>query len=98
MTQEFSLVQSQLSWIINVMGPIIAARSVTDLVGMEIIDAELSSRIFQLISFNDTYVEKRGDIIIKKKLEISILNFLTNFRKVYIGDHARSYSDVKQFF
>lgn len=40
------------------MGPIISARSVTDLTGMEVNDANLSGRIFNFSRFHDSLIEK----------------------------------------
>lgn len=95
--KEVYVIQTQLAWTINIMGPVISARSVTDLVGMEINDANISARVFNFIRFHDSLVEKRGDITSARKLELALLNFLSHFRKVYVGDNIRSFTDVNFF-
>eukprot|EP00898_Chlorokybus_atmophyticus_P001655 jgi/Chlat1/2490/Chrsp175S02362 len=61
----------------------------------EVIDGELASRVFQLIQVTDTGIHsQRYAERSKQRLDISILSFFQNFRKIYVGEQAMHSSKV----
>lgn len=88
---ELSVMEGRLTWLVHIIGAIIKGRqsSNSGAESQEIIDGELAARVFQLIQVIDTgshiqrYVQRS-----KQRLDLAILCFFQNFRKVYVGDQA----------
>ena len=49
-------------------------------------------RVLQLMNLTDSQLSQRGS----EKLELAILSFFEQFRKMYVGDQAQKTSKVKQ--
>eukprot|EP00249_Psilotum_nudum_P023856 c29008_g1_i2 orf=146-1945(-) len=90
-SEELNVMDGQLTWIVHIVGAIIKGRqsSSNSSEPQEIIDGELAARIFQLIQVSDTgshvqrYLQRS-----KQRLDLAILSFFQNFRKIYVGDQA----------
>ena len=50
-----------------------------------VLNGELAARVFQLINLTDGDATNKG----RESLELAYLYFLEQFRKVYIGEHAK---------
>ncbi|XP_068659491.1 uncharacterized protein [Aristolochia californica] len=88
---ELSIVEGQLAWIVHIIAAILKIKQTTgcSTESQEIIDAELSARVFQLINITDTglHTQRYGNIS-KQRLDRAILAFFQHFRKSYVGDQA----------
>ncbi|GBG80488.1 hypothetical protein CBR_g30950 [Chara braunii] len=89
-TVQLSVMEGQLTWLVHIIGSVIKGRlSSSSAESQEVLDAELASRVFQLIQVTDTglhsqrYHEKS-----KQRLDAAILSFFQNFRKAYVGEQA----------
>lgn len=51
-------------------------------------------RVLQLMDLTDSRLMQRGS----EKLELAILSFFEQFRKIYVGDQAQKTSKVKTFY
>ena len=49
-------------------------------------------RVLQLMNLTDSQLSQRGS----EKLELAILSFFEQFRKMYVGDQAQKTSKVKK--
>ncbi|GJP71880.1 hypothetical protein CLOP_g2674 [Closterium sp. NIES-67] len=90
------VMESQLTWIVHIIGAIVRGRlSSSTGESQELIDGELAARVFQLIQVTDTglhaqrYVERS-----KQRLDLAVLAFFQNFRRVYVGDQAMHASKI----
>lgn len=89
--QQLQAMEGQLTWLVHIVGSIIKGRqtSSTSAEPHEGIDGELAARIFQLIQVTDTGSHaQRYSESSKQRLDLAILLFFQNFRKVYVGDQA----------
>jgi exportin-7 len=61
----------------------------------ETLDGDLAFRVFQLIQVMDTgFHTGRYGAESRQRLDLSVLNFFGNFRKVYVGEQAMHSSKV----
>lgn len=67
----------------------LGSNSVLAVESQEVIDAELSARVLQLIKVTDggLHSQRYGELS-KQRLDRAILTFFQNFRKSYVGDQA----------
>ncbi|GLJ18772.1 hypothetical protein SUGI_0335220 [Cryptomeria japonica] len=90
-SNELSIVEGQLAWIVHIIASIIKFKPSTSCSAEphEIIDAELAARVFQLINISDTgsHVQRYSKTS-KQRLDRAILTFFQHFRKSYVGDQA----------
>eukprot|EP00271_Cylindrocystis_brebissonii_P005659 TRINITY_DN17835_c0_g2_i1.p1 TRINITY_DN17835_c0_g2~~TRINITY_DN17835_c0_g2_i1.p1 ORF type:complete len:1060 (+),score=142.88 TRINITY_DN17835_c0_g2_i1:716-3895(+) len=84
------VMEGQLTWLVHIIGAVIRGRlNSSSAESQEVIDGELAARVFQLIQVTDTglhgqrYLERS-----KQRLDLAILAFFQNFRRVYVGDQA----------
>lgn len=55
----------------------------------ELLDGDLSVRVFSLITVCDTgFHQQRYGERTHQRLDIALLTFFQSFRKVYVGEHA----------
>ena len=90
-TKQLQAMEGQLTWLIHIIGAIIRGRqsSSSSAEPQEIIDGELAARVFQLIQVTDTGSHlQRYSQSSKQRLDLAILAFFQNFRRVYVGDQA----------
>ncbi|CAI5478824.1 unnamed protein product [Closterium sp. Yama58-4] len=90
------VMESQLTWIVHIIGAIVRGRlSSSSGDSQELIDGELAARVFQLIQVTDTGLHaQRYDERSKQRLDLAVLSFFQNFRRVYVGDQAMHASKV----
>ncbi|XP_010694655.2 uncharacterized protein LOC104907423 isoform X1 [Beta vulgaris subsp. vulgaris] len=89
--KELSVMEAKLAWIVHIVAAIIKIKQCTgsSTESQEIIDAELSARVLQLVKVTDSGSHsKRYSEISKQRLDRAILIFFQNFRKSYVGDQA----------
>eukprot|EP00897_Mesotaenium_endlicherianum_P004381 jgi/Mesen1/3971/ME000210S03214 len=84
------VMEGQLTWLVHIIGAIIKGRlSSSSAETQEVIDGELSARVFQLIQLTDTGSHsQRYHQRSKQRLDLAILSFFQSFRRVYVGDQA----------
>ncbi|CAI7934492.1 unnamed protein product [Closterium sp. NIES-54] len=90
------VMESQLTWIVHIIGAIVRGRlSSSSGDSQELIDGELAARVFQLIQVTDTGLHaQRYDERSKQRLDLAVLSFFQNFRRVYVGDQAMHASKI----
>ncbi|XP_021714703.1 exportin-7-like isoform X2 [Chenopodium quinoa] len=89
--KELSVIEAKLAWIVHIIAAILKIKQCTgsSTESQEVIDAELSARVLQLVKIADSgSLSKRYSEISKQRLDRAILMFFQNFRKCYIGDQA----------
>ncbi|XP_062227825.1 uncharacterized protein LOC133926086 isoform X3 [Phragmites australis] len=88
---ELSVIEGQIAWIVHIIAAILKIRQTVGCSqeSQELIDAELSARVLQLMSITDMGVHtQRYQEISKQRLDRAILIFVQNFRRSYVGDQA----------
>jgi len=85
-----AIFEKKMTWIVYMMGALVgghasakANRADTDCAPTHVVNGELAGRIFRLVNLTD----QQGTP--SEGLELAYLYFLEQFRKVYIGEHAR---------
>ncbi len=93
--KQLQAMEGQLTWLVHIVGAIIRGQqtSSSSAESQEVIDGELAARIFQLIQVTDTgsHVQRYLQHS-KQQLDLAILSFFQNFRRVYVGDQAMHFS------
>ncbi|XP_074310718.1 uncharacterized protein LOC141646709 [Silene latifolia] len=88
---ELSIIEAKLTWIVHMIAAILKIRQCTSCSAesQEVIDAELSARVLQLVKVTDSglHIQRYGELS-KQRLDRAILTFFQNFRKSYVGDQA----------
>ncbi|TVU01218.1 hypothetical protein EJB05_53345 [Eragrostis curvula] len=98
---ELSVIEGQIAWMVHIIAAILKIRQTVGCrcaayfpyidpgITEELIDAELSARVLQLISIADTGLHaQRYQELSKQRLDRAILIFVQNFRRSYVGDQA----------
>jgi exportin-7 len=82
--------EKKMTWIVYMMGALVgghatakASRADTDCAPTHVVNGELAGRIFRLVNMTDQQNNA------SEGLELAYLYFLEQFRKVYIGEHAK---------
>ncbi|CAN1756122.1 XPO7 [Linum perenne] len=89
--KELEVIEAKLSWMVHIIAAILkikrAASCSTE--SQEVLDAELSARVLQLISVTDSglHCQRYGELS-KQRLDRAILTFFQHFRQSYVGDQA----------
>ncbi|KAG1667827.1 Exportin-7 [Nymphon striatum] len=81
--------QGRLSWLVYIIGAAIGGRvsfSTSD--DHDAMDGELVCRVLQLMTLTDSRLPQGGC----EKLELAILSFFEQFRKIYVGDQIQKQS------
>eukprot|EP00418_Pyrodinium_bahamense_P093345 CAMPEP_0179031306 /NCGR_PEP_ID=MMETSP0796-20121207/11003_1 /TAXON_ID=73915 /ORGANISM="Pyrodinium bahamense, Strain pbaha01" /LENGTH=775 /DNA_ID=CAMNT_0020727495 /DNA_START=109 /DNA_END=2437 /DNA_ORIENTATION=+ len=85
-----SVFEKKMTWIVYMMGALVgghasakASRADTECAPTHVVNGELAGRIFRLVNLTD----QQGSA--SEGLELAYLYFLEQFRKVYIGEHAK---------
>ncbi|XP_022997045.1 exportin-7-like isoform X1 [Cucurbita maxima] len=88
---ELSVMEAKLAWIVHIIAAIVKIKQCTgcSVESQEVLDAELSARVLQLINVTDNglHSQRYGEAS-KQRLDRAILTFFQNFRKSYVGDQA----------
>ncbi|XP_024018068.1 exportin-7 isoform X3 [Morus notabilis] len=86
-----SVIEAKLAWIVHIVAAILKIKQCTGCSSesQEVLDAELSARVLQLINVTDSglHSQRYGELS-KQRLDRAILTFFQHFRKSYVGDQA----------
>ncbi|CAJ1972962.1 unnamed protein product [Sphenostylis stenocarpa] len=88
---DLTVIEDKLAWIVHIIAAILKIKQCTgcSLESQEVLDAELSARVLQLINVTDSGIHsQRYGEISKQRLDRAVLTFFQNFRKSYVGDQA----------
>lgn len=91
-TQDVNIQEGRLTWLVYIIGAAIGGRvflNSTD--EHDAMDGELACRVLQLMNLTDNRLAAGGYC---EKLELSLLSFFEQFRKIYIGDQVQKTSKV----
>ncbi|XP_044172715.1 exportin-7-like [Acropora millepora] len=90
-TNDMAIQEGRLTWLVYIIGSVIGGRvSYSTIDEYDALDGELVCRVLQLMNLTDSQLSQRGS----EKLELSILSFFEQFRKMYVGDQAQKTSKV----
>uniref|UniRef100_A0A383V5G5 Exportin-7/Ran-binding protein 17 TPR repeats domain-containing protein n=1 Tax=Tetradesmus obliquus TaxID=3088 RepID=A0A383V5G5_TETOB len=96
--QQLAVLEGQLAWMVSIVGSVIRGRlssSSSSAESQESIDGDLAARVFGLLSLMDTGVHQgRYQENSRQRLDMAVLGFFQNFRKVYIGEQVMQSSTV----
>mmetsp|Transcript_3867 Transcript_3867/g.5404 ORF Transcript_3867/g.5404 Transcript_3867/m.5404 type:complete len:1062 (+) Transcript_3867:120-3305(+) len=96
-SKELQIVEERLSWLVHAIGQFIGGRQASSPDQHDSIDADLSSRVFQLITIHDSRINQKScESNTTVKLELAFLGFLEEFRKAYVGDQSKSSAKIYQ--
>ncbi|XP_039036143.1 exportin-7-like isoform X2 [Hibiscus syriacus] len=88
---ELCIIEAKLTWIVHIIAAILKIKQCNgcSMESQEVLDAELSARVFQLINVTDSglHSQRYGEVS-KQRLDRAILTFFQHFRKSYVGDQA----------
>ena len=96
---ELIIKEGQLAWLVYIIGGVIGGRLLYNVGGSEendMFDGELVVRVLQLMTFINTRLEQSNGHESCEKLDLAMLNFFDQFRKIFIGDHVQKSSKVYQ--
>uniref|UniRef100_A0A061RU54 Ran-binding protein n=1 Tax=Tetraselmis sp. GSL018 TaxID=582737 RepID=A0A061RU54_9CHLO len=90
------VIEGQLTWLVYIVGAVIRGRlSSSSAESQETIDGDLAARVFGLLQLMDTgFHTRRYGEHTRQRLDLAILAFFQNFRKVYVGEQAMHSSKV----
>lgn len=94
---EAFVIESKLTWMVQVIAAVLGGRLATSSTPeADKLDGELSARLFRLMKLHDSRVQSPGfaPSPATPRLELALLRFLQEFRKVYIGDYATAASSI----
>ena len=88
--------EGRLTWLVYIVGAVIRGRlSCSSAEPQETLDGDLAFRVFQLIQVMDMgFHGTRYGAESRQRLDLAVLNFFGNFRKVYVGEQAMHSSKV----
>ncbi|XP_036851120.1 ran-binding protein 17 isoform X1 [Manis javanica] len=90
-TMEMAIQEGRLTWLVYLVGTVVGGRlTYTSTDEHDVMDGELSCRVFQLMSLMDNRLPQCPN----EKVELAILWFLDQFRKTYVGDQLQRTSKV----
>ncbi|XP_014218065.1 exportin-7 isoform X2 [Copidosoma floridanum] len=83
--------EGQLTWLVYIIGSAIGGRvSFNSNEEHDTMDGELVCRVLQLMNLTDSRLAQGGC----EKLELAMLSFFEQFRKIYVGDQVQKNSKV----
>lgn len=94
---DFKIKEGQLTWLVYIIGAVIGGRSSYSLGNTEehdMYDGELVVRVLQLMNFVNNHLEQSNGTYGCEKLDLAILNFFEQFRKIFVGDQVQKSSKV----
>ncbi|KAA0703852.1 Exportin-7 [Triplophysa tibetana] len=91
-TMDIAVQEGRLTWLVYIIGAVIGGRvSFASTDEQDAMDGELVCRVLQLMNLTDSRLAQAGN----EKLELAMLSFFEQFRKIYIGDQLyRRLSEV----
>ncbi|KAM4748193.1 exportin-7 [Rhinophrynus dorsalis] len=88
---ELTVQEGRLTWLVYIIGAVIGGRvSFASTDEQDAMDGELVCRVLQLMNLTDSRLAQAGN----EKLELSMLSFFEQFRKIYIGDQVQKSSKL----
>ncbi|XP_052225839.1 exportin-7-like [Dreissena polymorpha] len=88
---ELSVQEGRLTWLVYIIGSVIGGRvAFTTTDEHDAMDGELVCRVLQLMNLTDSRLTQNGC----EKLDLAILSFFEQFRKIYVGDQVQKSSKV----
>jgi exportin-7 len=89
---ELAVQENQLTWLVYLIGSAIGGRAfLNSQEDYDAMDGELACRVLQLMQLTDNRLAQGGFC---DKLELALLSFFEQFRKIYIGDQVQKSSKV----
>ncbi|KAJ8705655.1 hypothetical protein PYW08_012701 [Mythimna loreyi] len=89
--QQIPMLQGQLTWLVYIIGAAIGGRaSVNTCDENDAMDGELVCRVLQLMDLTDSRLAQGGC----EKLELAMMSFFEQFRKIYVGEQVQKNSKV----
>lgn len=89
---EVTIAEGQLTWLVYIIGAAIGGRVfLNSTEEHDQMDGELACRVLQLMQLTDARLAQGGFC---EELELAILSFFEQFRKIYIGDQVQKTSKV----
>lgn len=88
---DMTIQEGQLTWLVYIIGGIIGGRvTFNSNEEYDAMDGELVCRVLQLMNLTDSRLAQGGS----EKLELAMLNFFEQFRKIHVGDQVQKSSKV----
>lgn len=94
---ELIIKEGQLTWLVYIIGAVIGGRmsySYGNSEEHDMYDGELVVRVLQLMNFINNRLEQTNGHSCCEKLDLAVLNFFEQFRKIFIGDQVQKSSKV----
>ncbi|RXN19926.1 Exportin-7 [Labeo rohita] len=93
-TMDIAVQEGRLTWLVYIIGAVIGGRvSFASTDEQDAMDGELVCRVLQLMNLTDSRLAQAGN----EKLELAMLSFFEQFRKIYIGDQVQKSSKSEHF-
>lgn len=89
--------EGQLTWLVYIIGAVIGGRMTLTTSNTEehdMYDGELVVRVLQLMTYINSRLEQTSGHLACEKLELAVLNFFEQFRKIFVGDQVQKSSKV----
>ena len=85
------VLEGQLAWLVHIVGAVIRGRlSSSSAESQEAVDGELALRVFQLLILTEGPGHRARTAEPRQRLELAVVGFFQNFRKVYVGEQVRA--------
>lgn len=96
LTAQLEVLEGQLTWLVHIVGSVLRGRmNSAGADTFEQLDGDLAARVFGLVSLADSGVHAaRYGEPSRQRLELAVLGFFQNFRKVYVGEQVVHSSKV----
>jgi exportin-7 len=94
---ELTVKEGQLTWLVYIIGAVIGGRASYNVGNTEeydMFDGELVVRVLQLMTFMNTHLEQSNGRVCCEKIDLAMLNFFEQFRKIFIGEQMQKCSKV----
>uniref|UniRef100_A0A4W5QGL3 Exportin 7 n=1 Tax=Hucho hucho TaxID=62062 RepID=A0A4W5QGL3_9TELE len=90
-TIDITVQEGRLTWLVYIIGAVIGGRvSFASTDEQDAMDGELVCRVLQLMNLTDSRLAQAGN----ERLELAMLSFFEQFRKIYIGDQVQKSSKL----
>ncbi|XP_025093793.1 exportin-7-like isoform X2 [Pomacea canaliculata] len=90
-SMELAIEEGRLTWLVYIIGAVIGGRvSFASTDEHDAMDGELVCRVLRLMNLTDSRLAQGGS----EKLDLAILSFFEQFRKIYVGDQVQKTSKV----
>nr|KAG5695795.1 hypothetical protein BaRGS_013393 [Batillaria attramentaria] len=88
---DLAIEEGRLTWLVYIIGAVIGGRvSFASTDEHDAMDGELVCRVLRLMNLTDSRLAQGGS----EKLDLAILSFFEQFRKIYVGDQVQKTSKV----